>query len=214
MMSLMEKATILHYHRHRTEQYRAGSAQALGWVTETSQSLRFSALCQVGELFGKSVLDVGCGYGDLKSYLDERCHGYSYVGVDQMAEFVFEARRRHGHRPECFFCISDATTEELPNVDFVFASGLLSYRCERADFVRFMIGKLFSVAREGLAFNMLDAGKFSGHQLLVGHDRESVLRWCRELTSNVRVVDGYLDDDFTVIMMREPRLDKAALDGA
>lgn len=202
MMSLCEKATIIHYHRHRVDQYHTGSVQALGWLTEASQLRRFSALCEIGDPIGKSVLDVGCGYGDLKTYLDGRFHGFDYIGVDQMADFVLEARQRHGHRPSCYFCISDATTAELPVVDLVLASGLMSYRCEQPGFFRFMIEKLFASAREGLAFNMLDAAKFSGHSLLTGHDRQLVFDWCCTLTPWVRLVDGYLDDDFTVIMMR------------
>lgn len=202
MMSLQEKATILHYHRHRVQHYHAGTVQALGWLSESSQALRFEALCQIGDPSGKTLLDVGCGYGDLKAYLDRHCHGFSYIGIDQMAEFVEEARGRYGHRPECYFCVADATTEALPMVDFVMASGLMSYRCEDPDFFRFMTQRLFASAREAMAFNMLDAGRFSGHSLLTGHDRDAVLQWCRTLTPQVRIVDGYLDDDFTVIMRR------------
>jgi SAM-dependent methyltransferase len=199
MMSLPEKATIIHFHRHRVARFAAGSVQALGWKEESGQQKRFAALCEIGELSGKSVLDVGCGYGDLKTYLDRSYHGFDYVGIDHIAEFVLEARRRHGQRPGCYFCVADATTEELPMVDFVFASGLLSYRCEQADYYRFMIGKLCASARCGLAFNMLDADRFSDHPLLTGHDRDAVLGWCRELGNEVQVVDGYLDDDFTVL---------------
>lgn len=202
MMNLQEKATILHYHRHRVVQYAAGSVQALGWTEEAGQQRRFAALCEIGEIAESSVLDVGCGYGDLKDFLDRRYCGFDYVGIDQMADFVLEAQRRHGQRPNCYFCIADATTEELPVVDFVLASGLLSYRCEQADHYRDMIARLYASARRGLAFNMLDARKFPVHPLLVGHDRDEVLGWCREMCDEVQVVDGYLDDDFTVLMRR------------
>lgn len=202
MMSLTEKATIIHYHRHRAARFAAGSVQALGWKEESSQMRRFAALCEIGQISGKSVLDVGCGHGDLKAFLDGRFLGFDYVGIDQVAEFVLEARQRYGQRPSCYFCIADAASEELPMVDFVLASGLLSYRCERADYYRFMIGKLFAAARCGLAFNMLDTDRFSDHPLLTGHDRTTVLGWCQELGSEVQVIDGYLDDDFTVLVRR------------
>lgn len=205
MMSLAEKATIVHYHTHRVEQFRAGSAQALGWESRANQALRFAALCPETNLAGKTVLDVGCGYGDLKAYLDGRFHGFRYIGVDLVAQFVHEARYRHGQRPDCYFCISDATNEVLPEVDLVMASGLLCYRCHQADFYPRMIAKLFASAREALAFNVLDAALFPEHPLLVGHTRQQVQAWCSPLPGQVEIVAGYLDNDFTVIVKREPR---------
>jgi len=200
MMNLHEKAMIMHYHRHRVATFSAGSVEALGWTGVPSQQLRFDALCEIGDLSGKTVLDVGCGYGDLKDFLDQSYHGFAYIGIDQIAEFVLEARRRHGHRPSCYFCIADAATEELPVVDFVLASGVLNYRCERGDYALRLIEKMYACGRLGLAFNMLDAEKFPGHPLLAGRQRSQVLDWCHVLSPSVQVVDGYLDDDFTVIM--------------
>ena len=65
-MDLIEKASVIHYHQHRIKTYRNGTVEALGWRKQDSQTKRFEVLATVADLSGCSLLDVGCGYGDLK----------------------------------------------------------------------------------------------------------------------------------------------------
>lgn len=202
MMTLLEKATIIHYHRRRVGEFAGDTVRALGWPDQESQSQRFAALSAVGDLSGHSLLDIGCGYGDLKGYLDQRFHGFSYIGIDQIPEFIMEARCLYGQRPNCYFCQTDFSEHELPQTDYVFASGLLSYRSKEQDYYFAMIAKMYQAADKALAFNMLDAAKFPHHELLTGHDAEKVLAWCQTLSPEARLVKGYLEDDFTVLMYK------------
>lgn len=202
MMTLLEKATIIHYHRHRIAEHEGGTVQALGYRNEDSQQKRFAALAAVGTMDGCSVLDVGCGHGDLKGYLDTRFCNFRYVGIDQMAEFIAQARERHGHRPSCYFCVADAADAELPEADYVLASGMLAYRSEDARHAFAMIEKMYRAAGRALAFNMLDAARFPPHPLLVGHDAETVMEFCSRLSPGAKLVRGYLEDDFTVMMFK------------
>jgi trans-aconitate methyltransferase len=204
MMNLVEKATIIHYHRHRIGEYDTGSVGALGYRDADSQRKRFEVLAATADLSGCSVLDVGCGHGDLKGFLDKHYHGFDYIGIDQMAEFVQQARNTYGQRPSCYFCISDFTEAELPHADYVFASGVLGYRCADEKFYFDMIVKMYLAANKALAFNMLDAARFPQHTLLVGHDANKVVEFCRRLTPHVRLVRGYLEDDFTVLLYKIP----------
>lgn len=203
MMTLQEKATIMHYHRRRIGEFSIGSVRALGWTNEESQKRRFAALMEVGDLNGSSLLDIGCGHGDLKAYLDKRFHGFSYIGVDQMPEFIAEARCLYGQRPNCYFCQTDFTIQDLPHVDYVFASGVLSYRSKEKDCYFSMIEKMFEAADKALAFNMLDLARFPHHEFLLGHAPEKVLAFCQTLSPEVRLIKGYLEDDFTVLMYKE-----------
>jgi SAM-dependent methyltransferase len=66
-----------------------------------------------------TVLEVGCGAGDLVSAMGPR----SRMGVDLMPEVVEEARRRH---PGVDFRVGEATTlEALPHFDAVIADRLV-----------------------------------------------------------------------------------------
>lgn len=201
-MNLIEKATVMHYHRHRIAEFALGSARALGWRNQLSQDTRFEVMATIGELHARSVLDVGCGHGDLKAYLDQFAQDYDYIGIDQMPEFINDARQRYAGYANAAFFQSDFSQQELPQVDYVIASGALGYHCAQPDFYLAMIAKFYTAARVGLGFNMLDARTFAAHDLLVGHDRDAVLEFCQGLSPKVRLVTDYLADDFTIFMYR------------
>lgn len=201
-MDLIEKATVMHYHRHRIAEFQHGTVESLGWRGAHSQQVRYQVLAKVGDLNGKMILDAGCGYGDLKAFLDRQFSGFDYIGIDQMPEFIAEARKRYEGIERTTFYQTDFSTAELPQVDYVFASGVLGYRCKNDGFYTAMIGKLYNSARIALAFNMLDNQYFPQHDLLVGHDRDEILTLCRVLSPRVGCFNDYLEDDFTVMMYR------------
>jgi SAM-dependent methyltransferase len=203
-MNLIEKATVMHYHRHRIAEFDLGTARALGWRNQLSQDARFEVMATIGDLHGRSVLDVGCGHGDLKAYFDQLAQDYDYIGIDQMPEFIADARKRYAGYANAAFFQSDFSQQELPEVDYVIASGALGYRCAQPNFYFDMIAKFYAAARVGLGFNMLDVHTFPQHDLLIGHDRDAVLAFCQTLSPNVKLVTGYLDDDFTIFMYRAP----------
>ncbi len=197
-MNLIEKATITHYHRHRLSEYAEGTVRALGWRGLESQVRRFEVLADLGDFSGASILDVGCGTGDLKGFLDQKYPDMTYIGIDQMPEFIALAQKNYGDATRTEFYQRDFSRIDFPSVDFVLASGALGYRCADPDFFTDMIEKMFNAAKQALAFNMLDASCFPAHPLLCGHDPDQILRFCKRLSSKVECVRGYLHDDFTV----------------
>ncbi|NNM82126.1 MAG: class I SAM-dependent methyltransferase [Burkholderiales bacterium] len=201
-MNITEKATILHYHRSRMQE-NPGTVFALGYRSGESQTKRFEALTSSFDINGCAVLDIGCGHGDLKGFLDARFHGFGYVGIDMMAEFVLQARALHGNRPSCYFCVADLETAQLPKADYVFASGILGYRSADPAHHFSMIEKMYGAAGKALAFNMLDRDVFPDHPLLIGHDMTKVKKFCEGISGNVSLVRGYLEDDFTMVLCRD-----------
>jgi len=199
-MNLIEKATIMHYHRHRIAEYREGTVKALGWRGSESQLKRFEVLAGMGDLSGTAILDVGCGYGDLKAFLDQRFSGFTYIGIDQMPEFIAEAQSSYKDHANTAFYQTDFSTVAFPAVDYVFASGVLGYRCADPHFYTGMISKMYDAAKVGLAFNMLDVTCFPEDPLLCGHDPDQILAFCKTLSRNVEIVRNYLKDDFTVFL--------------
>ncbi|MFA8434696.1 MAG: trans-aconitate 2-methyltransferase [Marinifilaceae bacterium] len=202
-MNLKEKATILHYHRHRQESFDRGTTRALGWKNDYSQQMRYEVLAGVGDLNGCSVLDPGCGYGDLLAFLDERFRDVDYTGLELMPEFLEEAARRFAQRGDCHFYLGDFSRMELPRVDYVLASGAFGYKTGDMTYYYRSIDRFYRASTKGLAFNMLDVAKFPDHPLLRGHDKEAVLTFCRTICGKVECREGYLEDDFTVFMYKD-----------
>jgi SAM-dependent methyltransferase len=199
-MQLFERARIVQFHRRRIAQFGGGTLGALGWKAPVSQLGRFDVIARVGDMTGSSVLDLGCGYGDLKAYLDERFADVTYIGVDHVPEFVEEAQRRYKGCPDTSFFRADFGGLQLPAVDYVVASGAFAYRRSDPDFFTGMIQKMYEAATTAVAFNMLDAAVFRPYDLLEGQDRERILSFCRSIAPDVRLIEDYAVDDFTVFM--------------
>jgi SAM-dependent methyltransferase len=199
-MTLIEKATIIHFHRHRLSTYGNGSFRALGWKSMESQVKRFEVIAGSWDLNNKSILDVGCGYGDLKDYLDNLYSNFHYTGIDQQPEFIVEAKQIYAGKPDTYFFQTDFTQAAFPKVDYVIASGALSYRSTDTRFIYQIIAKMYSAANGGVAFNLFDAGTFPDHPILVGHNIEEIKCFCQTLCPQVRVITGYFDDDYTIIL--------------
>lgn len=69
-INLIDRATVIHFHRHRIAEFGADSVRALGWVSQASQTSRFETIAQAADFNDSSVLDLGCGTGDLKALLE------------------------------------------------------------------------------------------------------------------------------------------------
>jgi trans-aconitate methyltransferase len=201
-MDLLERATIIHFHRHRIQAHGLGSVQALGWREAHSQRSRFEVIAAAADFANASVLDIGCGSGDLVDFLAERFGGFRYLGIEQVSEFVALARERHAAWPHTDFVCADFTTALLPSADIVVACGVFGYRSADPHYVSDAIVRLYALAQRALIFNVLDAAVFPEHPLLVGRDVVALEAFCRTLCPAVELVRGYAEDDATVVMRR------------
>ena len=72
--------------------------QVLDWASAESQLARFQIFARNVALADKSLLDVGCGLGDLLTYLASLGLRVRYTGVDLLEKMVQAAQRNHpGH---------------------------------------------------------------------------------------------------------------------
>lgn len=202
-MNLIERATVLHYHRHRLATHGAGTAEALGWRGADSQQRRFEVVAAAVDAEGRDVLDLGCGTGDLLAFLRQRTRTLRYLGIDQQPEFVDAARLRFAGVPDAAFALAYFDAATLPRADIVVASGALGYRTADPLWLFNTVARMWLAARDCLVFNVLDARHFPVHPLLVGHDVDRVEAFCRTLAPSVDRVTGYLADDVTLVMRRQ-----------
>lgn len=80
------------------------------------------------DLNGRTVLDVGCGHGDLVPLVMSR-GAKGYLGVDLMPEFIDVATTRYGHMANVEFHEADFFKWPYPEdgFDVVFAIGVATY---------------------------------------------------------------------------------------
>lgn len=201
MNSLNDSAAIFSYHRDMISSHGADSPLALGWLDRQSQLSRFEVLAGIADLSGHSVLDAGCGYGDLLPFLNQRFSGITYTGIEHIPELFDEALKRNADEANGCFISGNFAVMPLPQTDYVFASGSLNYRSVDSGFIYKIIEKLYMASRLGLAFNLLC--KIPDNGLLVAYDPIYILDHCRSFCDDVELVTGYAEEDFTVYMRRQ-----------
>ncbi|HWZ03448.1 MAG TPA: class I SAM-dependent methyltransferase [Mucilaginibacter sp.] len=200
MNSSTDPEAIISYHRMMVGTYGAQSSLALGWRDKQDQLIRFEALAGIADMSDCSILDAGCGYGDLLPCLSSRFGRLNYTGIEQIPEFLDEAIKRHGNWQGAVFISGDFCAMDLPQADYVFASGSLNYRSADPDFIYKIIAKLYAACLRGFAFNLLKEMVPNG--LLVTYNCEQMLSYCRSLCPEVKLISNYADEDFTIYMLR------------
>ena len=182
------------------------SYKALDWGSETGQQSRFAVLASVGDLTGCSVLDVGCGLGDLAAWLDQQGIAVRYTGLDLTPELIAAARQRYPGRRFLTGSILDNSLLSGESFDYVLSSGIFyTYVKSGEEFMRSAIEAMWRLARYGCGFNALsqwaerqDAGEYYA-------DPCSILSFCRELTPFLRLYHDYHTRDFSCFLYRTPR---------
>ncbi len=120
--------------------------RTLGW-NKDCQWVRFEAAFDgIRPDEQESVLDLGCGFGDLLGFLRARGWQGRYTGVDLVDELIGEARRRHAGDPGASFVSGDLESVALTHRhDMAGAIGIFNHRIsDNLRFVRETIDRMWN----------------------------------------------------------------------
>lgn len=138
--------------------------RGVDWQSAAAQFARFDALLAVGGLHGATLLDAGCGLGDLYGYLCSLGIALDYTGCDLSAPHLEAARRAHAGARFVEGDVLDLLRRE--QFDYVIACGLLHLRVprwQRWSWER--VRAMYAGCRQGMAFTLPHRG--GGHSPLV-----------------------------------------------
>jgi SAM-dependent methyltransferase len=176
--------------------------RACDYGSVDSQRAKFQVLSQVRPMDGLTLLDVGCGFADYASFLEDRVEELTYVGVDLSPRMVSAARVLH---PDLDIRQVDILDQPLEReYDVVNANGifyLLGAGAEER--MRRLVSRMFALARRSVAFNSLSAWASAHEPGEFYADPLETLRFCRTLTPWVTLRHDYLAHDFTIYLHRE-----------
>lgn len=173
----------------------------LDWASPVTQEARFRVLADNVDLRRQSLLDVGCGLGDLLAYLLRRKVDVDYTGVDVSEKMVQAALQR---QPVGRFLHADVFAEPCPfpagSFDVVYCSGIFNLDLgNNVEFVPFAVQRFLGLARRFVVCNMLHKRAGAGDGTYFFFDPLEVLPGLRGLCQEVRLLDDYLPNDFTVV---------------
>jgi len=170
------------------------------WLNQERMNLRHKKMLQImdNDLFENetpTLLDIGCGYGDLLNYIKANDLNIKYSGIDLVEDMINHAQSKH---PDSQFeCVNALDIPEDCQYDYVVCNGILTCKYDRSalemtEFMKVLIAKLFSLARCGVAFNTYSTYVNWFHQESYYKSPAELLVYCLEnITHKVRLDHAY-----------------------
>lgn len=193
--------TLKHYQKN-FKKYGV-DPKSLSWASKGAAHQRFRAMWKEIDFNNKSVLDVGCGFGEMAKFLHKRYENVKYTGIDIVPEFVEQAKKGH---PYYEFKVADYFNNPMDaKFDVVMASGTLNSQLgsQNMEFRKHAIKTMFAHAKKACVFNMLGAHpqpETPETSNVWYADSLEILEYCMSLTRRVVLRADYHPKDFTVVM--------------
>jgi len=150
------------------ERYRehGDDHKALGWPRLEEVAVRHQAMLDVMLYHSPklTLLDFGCGLSHLYRYMLDTMPNAArpvYVGLDIVPEFIMTSRTKYpGVSYYYGDILNEAFASTLPDFDYVVCNGVFTEKAEVIFddmwlYFHAVIGKLFDLARVGLAYNVM-----------------------------------------------------------
>ncbi len=188
----------------KTYSKHGDTAKALQWRSEDAAERGYKEIVADIDFNDKFILDVGCGFGDIIPFIEEKARHFEYKGVDIVPEFIEAAKKRY---PGYEFEVGDFFGEPEENqYDIIITSGTLNASGDDAmEFRKKAIKTMIGNAKEAVVFNM--AGNYpqpkskEDGRVFYANSIE-MLKYCLTLTNKVIFRHQYHDKDFTVILFQ------------
>jgi SAM-dependent methyltransferase len=187
--------------------YQAQWGDDAAWKSE----VRFAPVFGLPLRAGQTVVDIGCGTGDLGLALTERAPGVTYVGVEAVGAFAAAARARTG----AVVIEGDAfqNPDILPPADWYVTFGTLNKDwCIEAlpgasptDRIFGYLGRLFGTARAGVAASLVTSIVDYAKPGVCNVAPADACQFAGELTPHFVVYHGYPFFEFFLGLWRDQR---------
>lgn len=180
-------------------------------LSKGKQDIRFDVLLSFFELSGASILDVGCGFGDLNKAIQFFTSDYIYHGVDFMPEYLQVARDRY-ESPTVTFQQADFLNGPIDRTfDIGIACGPFNFRhgsLDKYDLIRRGMEKMLSLCNVGIAIDMLSDRVNFEREESNHFAPERVLEIALSLTKNVALRHDYQPFEFAIVLYKDDSYDE------
>lgn len=195
---MKRKEKIREYYLPKLKNEKSDSG-CLGWENEQAQELRFEVLKNIF-FHGASVLDVGCGLGNLYDYLKKQDYNFKYTGVDILPEMIFRAKEKN---PQAEFFSANIFEDDLfgdRKFDVIYASGIFNIELgNNDDFLRNALQRFVSLSNKFVVFNLLHARSATKEPGYYYQTPDTVQKLFPPV-KKIFFIDDYLDNDFSTIL--------------
>ena len=196
-MKIIEK--IRRYYENNNQKYGKGEARNL-WAEPYRQQVRFEKIINLVDFSGKSICDVGCGYGDFYFFLNKYGIPFlKYTGIELLEEHCQVARERLPNN--CEIICADFLSKDFGHFDILIASGVFNfYEVGWLEFTTSIINKMWQVSNDSIIFNI----RSSYGDIKPAWIKPSFwTSYAEDKTKKFSLHHDYLMNDFTIIMSKK-----------
>ena len=176
--------------------------KTLGWGNTEQQHYRFSQVVNSPVSFdNKTILDIGCGFGDLGQFLiNEKVGIRSYLGIDINPDLIREASDRWKDQPKFSFSVAniieDSINEQLADIGVMLGVLNLNFKdkLDNLEYSREVITRAYGLVKEALVVDFLSASRFEGYpkeDFVFYHEPLQMLEFAMSLSNKVVLKHEY-----------------------
>ena len=204
-----ESHTVIERYETRLRKHGFGE-EALGWGKKGRQQLRLSVLASHWDLRGKTVLDLGAGFGDFYAF-SRHLQLREYIGIDLTPGLVSVGNEKYGTEPGFTLKLGSATDESLfRECDVTVISGLFNFRLNsgrNSEFISTVLELAFKFSRLGVACNFVTDRVDFKDPLMHYQSPSGALDIAYHLTRNVTLQQDYMPFEYSVFLDRRDQFD-------
>ena len=204
-----ESHTVIERYETRLQKHGFGE-EALGWGKKGRQQLRFSVLASHWDLRGKTVLDLGAGFGDFYAF-SKQLQLREYIGIDLTPGLVSVGNEKYGTEPGFTLKLGSATDESLfQECDVTVISGLFNFRLNSGrnnEFISTVLELAFKFSRLGVACNFVTDRVDFRDPLMHYQSPSEALEFAYRFTRNVTLKQDYMPFEYSVFLDKRQAID-------
>ena len=104
------------------------SFRSLDWGSQESQHRRFQVLAEIGIAEGDNILDIGCGFADFYSWLQQNRCNVIYQGIDITPAMILSAREIYPSLPLEISSLKNYNLKEKSYIALIRENGSFKFK--------------------------------------------------------------------------------------
>lgn len=200
------RETIERYNQRLEE--HGESEEALGWGPKGRAKLRYEILLSRWDITSSSVLDFGCGFGDMYGYIAAKGIPYvAYTGIDINRKFIEIAKQKY--KGAKFYDGELPTGMAASGFDFVFSSGVFNHTLEdNIGFIKEKFDWFDKICKGGFAVNFLSDRVDFQYDYTYHANPAEILKLAYNYSNNVVLRNDYMPFEFTIFVDKQAEVDE------
>jgi ubiquinone/menaquinone biosynthesis C-methylase UbiE len=180
--------------------------KSIGWP-KGDPEFRYYILTSIANFKdGETLLDLGCGFGDLYSFLKLYSPHIKYMGVDFNHEFIEIGKKVY---PNADLRVGDIMKDDYGVFDWVVGYGIFNSRLPETSnevSIKETIQKMFKIAKKGVSVNFLSSYVDYMNPVTYHVSPEWAFSFAKTLTKRVVLRHDYMPYDFFLYIYKDDEI--------